>query len=232
MPSPPLPWTDALRRREALVVLAGAGAAGALGAWRLVGADPAVAADCVLQQESTEGPFYLDVDLLRRDLRGGRTGTNLALRLKVVDAGTCRPIRGAVVELWHTDAGGKYSGIASEGTSGKTFMRGAQRTDRSGVARFTTIVPGWYPGRTPHIHVKVFVGGDVVHTGQLYFRPAVTQAVYAQGRYRARGRQDTTNASDGIFGAEGGSRAVLALKRRGATAASGYTGGLTLGVQR
>ena len=78
----------------------------------------------------------------------------------------------AAVEIWHADAAGVYSGVS--GNRGN-FLRGVQRTNASGVARFDTIFPGWYRGRTPHIHMKVFVSGDEVHTGQVFFRPAVTK---------------------------------------------------------
>ena len=91
------------------------------------------------------------------------------------------------------------------GNSGN-FLRGIQRTNASGVARFETIFPGWYRGRTPHIHMKVFVSGDEVHTGQVFFRPAVTRTVYGQGTYAS-------------------------LKRKGTLVSSGYTGSMTIGVQ-
>ena len=215
-----------IRRREALVTL-GAGFAGLYGLRGLLGSQPAgAAAACVLQRELTEGPYYLDLDLVRRNIRGGRPGTPLTLRFKVVDATTCKPIRNAAVEIWHTDAQGVYSGVA--GNSGN-FLRGIQRSDSSGNVRFESIVPGWYRGRTPHIHMKVFVSGREVHTGQVFFRRAVLRTVYAQGVYRSRGQADTTNASDNIYD-EAGSRALLAMKRKGATVSSGYTGSLTVGV--
>jgi hypothetical protein len=94
------------------------------------------------------------------------------------------------------------------------------------VVVFDTIYPGWYRGRTPHIHVKVHVGGATVHTGQLYFRDATTQRVYQRSPYRAHGEPDTTNGADNIYAA-GGSKSLLALRRRG----SGYVGRLTMGVR-
>ena len=106
---------------------------------------------------------------------------------------TCRRIQGAAVEIWHADAAGVYSGVS--GNSGN-FLRGIQRTNATGVARFETIFPGWYRGRTPHIHMKVFVSGDEVHTGQVFFRPAVTKTVYRQGVYASRGQADTSNTAD------------------------------------
>ena len=107
---------------------------------------------CVLAPEQTEGPFYVDGERVRRDIREGRPGQKLLLRTTVVDASTCKPIKGAAVDVWHCDAGGVYSGVG--GNTG-TFLRGIQRTDRNGLASFVTIFPGWYQGRTTHIHVKV-----------------------------------------------------------------------------
>ena len=108
-------------------------------------------------------------------------GTPLALRLTVVNASTCKPIKGAAVDIWHADAAGAYSGEQSNGTVGRTFMRGIQRTDARGLARFDTVYPGWYTGRTVHIHVKVHVGGNVIHTGQLFFNDALDRRRVQEG---------------------------------------------------
>lgn len=220
-------FRDRLRRREALGVL-GAGVAGLVGLRAFTGGEPASAAACLLQRQTTEGPYYLDLDLVRRNIRRGRAGTPVTLRFQVVDATACKPIRGAMVELWHCDAEGVYSGVS--GASG-TFLRGGQRTNATGRVRFESIVPGWYPGRTPHIHVKVIVDGEEVHTGQVFFRRSVLDAVYRQGAYRSRGRADTSNKSDSIYG-EAGSRALLAMKRKGRKVSAGYTGSLVIGVDR
>jgi protocatechuate 3,4-dioxygenase beta subunit len=106
-----------------------------------------------------------------------------------------------------------------------TFLRGHQTTNRRGRVSFDTIYPGWYPGRAPHIHVKVYVGGAVVHTGQLYFGEAATSAVYRKEPYAARGPADTTNATDGIYGS-GGRQSTLTLRRRRQSVA----GRIVLGV--
>lgn len=179
---------------------------------------------CVLTPELTEGPYYLDLELVRRDIRGGRPGTPLDLLVEVVEAGACAPIEGAVVDVWHCDAGGAYSGVS--GDDG-TFLRGVQTTHAEGVAEFATIYPGWYTGRAVHIHVKVNLGGSATFTGQLFFDEATTAAVYEAEPYAARGEPDTSNAADGIF-EEGGASTVVAVSRQGA----GYRGAVTLGVQR
>jgi protocatechuate 3,4-dioxygenase beta subunit len=140
----------------------------------------------------------------------------------------CEPLAGAHVDLWHADATGLYSDEAMLHTRGERFLRGYQVTDMTGAARFTTIFPGWYPGRTPHIHVKIrtYSHGDVTNTfvSQLYFDEAATDAVLARRTYASRGRRDTTNARDQLFDA----RMVVPLTTTGA----GYTGTFTLRVPR
>lgn len=175
---------------------------------------------CVLTPEQTEGPFYIEDSLVRSDVTEGKAGAPLELRLTVQDAASCDPIRAATVEIWHCDALGEYS------AGGESFLRGAQRSGGDGRVGFRTIYPGWYQGRTPHIHVKVHAGGQVVHTGQLYFDEAVTDRVYARTPYSSRGDRTTTNAQDGIYG-DGGDRSTLALARDG----QGYIGRLKLGVR-
>ena len=227
-----------LTRRGSLLRLGGL-AAGALAAaaWRHTAADAAAAGagpaavasglvTCVLSPEQALGPYYTEGDRVRRNVREGRPGVSLRLRTTVVDVSDCRPIRGAAVDIWHCDTSGTYSGFVQEGTRGETFMRGIQRTDRAGLAIFDTIYPGWYDGRTVHIHVQVHLGGDVLHTGQLYFPDSVTDAVFRRSPYSGRPGRTTRNASDSIF-RNGGSRSLLRLRRSG----SGYVGRITMGVQ-
>jgi protocatechuate 3,4-dioxygenase beta subunit len=226
-----------LRRREALLAIGGLGA-GAL-AWPLTGAASALggaasvdgqattAASCVLSREATEGPYWISNHLTRRDITEGRPGVRLSLHLTVVEATTCEPISGADIEVWHADAGGVYSGVGAARASSR-FLRGHQRTDAAGLAVFRTIYPGWYRGRTPHIHLKVHSGGDVVHTGQVFFRDATSDAVYRTSAYRSRGTPDTTNARDGIYAQAGGTASTLRLTNR--SAGAGYVGAMTLGV--
>ena len=184
------------------------------------------AAQCVLTPELTEGPYYIAGEKVRRDIRDGHPGTLLTLRLTVLDAATCRPIKGAAVDIWHADAAGNYSGFGA-GAGSRTFMRGIQRTDKNGVAIFTSVCPGWYQGRAVHIHVKVHVGGNVVHTGQLFFPDALTETVYKAAPYAARGNPDVTNANDAIF-VNGGKRSIVSLKKSGA----GYVGSIAMGVHK
>ena len=212
---------------------------GALGARELLDAPDAEAAGtgpaavaaglvtCVLAPEHTEGPYYVDGAQVRRNVTEGRPGAALTLRLTVLNVSSCKPIRNAAVEIWHCDAGGVYSGTSVQDTQSERFLRGVQRTDAKGLAIFRTIYPGWYQGRTVHIHAKVHVGGNVVHTGQLYFPESVTDAVYTRSPYRSRPDRDLRNADDSIY-RNGGKRSTLRLVKNGAA----YTGLITMGVHR
>jgi protocatechuate 3,4-dioxygenase beta subunit len=220
---------DGRLTRASLLRAAGAAAA-ALGLGRLGGgSDDAFAGDsvsCVLTPEQTEGPYYIAKEKLRRNITDGRPGTPLTLRLTVVDAKTCRPIKGASVDIWHCDASGIYSGFGA-GRASRTFMRGIQRTNAQGVATFRTVYPGWYQGRTVHIHVKVHVRGNVVHTGQLYFPDRMTDAAYRKAPYTSRPNRDVRNADDMVF-RNGGKRSLLSVRRNDA----GYAASIRMGVRR
>ena len=106
----------------------------------------------------------------------------LKLGIRVRSAGECAPIKDAVVDIWHCDAGGVYSGLRGGG-EGARFLRGTQVTNAEGIAEFTTIYPGWYRGRTVHIHAKVHLDKQTVLTTQLFFDEAVTEQVYARTPY-------------------------------------------------
>jgi protocatechuate 3,4-dioxygenase beta subunit len=221
--------------RTSILRLAGLAAAGlGAGAWKVrdaEGGGPAAvesgAVSCVLTPELTEGPYYIAGERLRRVITDGRPGTPLVLQLAVVDASTCKPIKGAAVDIWHADAAGNYSGFGA-GSGSRTFMRGIQKTNASGIATFRTIYPGWYHGRSVHIHVKVHVRGNVVHTGQLFFSDALTDRAYRKAPYNKRPHRTTRNADDSIY-INGGRKSVLSLRRR---SAGGYLGSITMGVHR
>src|SRR6266567_1670117 len=227
---------DGMTRRTSLARLGGWVAAAAGGG--LLHATPGEAAGdgpaavssgavtCVLTPELTEGPYYIAGEKLRRDITEGRTGMPLLLHLSVVDASTCKAIRGAAVDIWHADARGVYSGFGA-GASSRTFMRGIQRTDANGLAVFRTVYPGWYQGRTVHIHVKVHVAGNVLHTGQLYFPDSLTDRVFRRKPYSRRAHRTTLNANDFVF-AQGGRRSLLSVHKSG----TGYVGAITMGVSR
>jgi protocatechuate 3,4-dioxygenase beta subunit len=192
------------------------------------------AASCTATAEQTEGPYYFDVDSIRTDVREDRAGVPLHLGIRVQDAAACSAIANAVVDIWHCDAEGLYSGFesASQGGGGggrtdqKTYLRGAQVTNAQGIVEFRTVYPGWYGGRTVHIHTKVHLDATRAITTQLYFDEAVTAAVYAKPPYNGRSGRETFNSDDRVYSSGGGTAPVLTLSPEG----DGYLGLITIGV--
>jgi protocatechuate 3,4-dioxygenase beta subunit len=163
-----------------------------------------VAAPLPLTPQVTEGPFYLDAGLVRSDITEGLGGVPLEVRIRVVDV-RAAPLSGLRVDLWHCDATGAYSGFEGPratrgaGARGKTFLRGTVLADRDGVAAFRTIYPGWYEGRTTHIHLKVYNGKHAVLTSQLFLPDALSEYLYTNlPAYRRDALRDTLNRRDGI----------------------------------
>jgi protocatechuate 3,4-dioxygenase beta subunit len=225
---------ERITRRRSLLRLAGlAAAAGAGAAWNVGSADagPKAVANglvtCVLTPELTEGPYYVAGEKIRRDITEGKPGTALLLSLTVMNASTCRLVKNAAVEIWHCDALGVYSGAVAN-NPGTNFLRGMQRTNAKGVATFKTIHPGFYQGRAVHIHVKVHVGGNVVHTGQLYFNDSLTDKVYRRPPYSSRPSRDVRNTQDMIY-RNGGARSLVKVRK---SSAGVYVGTITMGVHR
>ena len=186
------------------------------------------AASCAITPELTEGPYYFDVDAIRSDIREDRDGTLLRLAVRVRDAESCEPLRNAVVDVWHCDAGGSYSGFESASMGGgptdeETYLRGAQVTNADGVVEFKTIYPGAYPGRTVHVHAKVHLDRRTVLTTQFFFDEAVTERVYAKSPY-ADDPARQSNVTDGIFD----DRLILTLSEED----DGLLGLINLDVQR
>jgi protocatechuate 3,4-dioxygenase beta subunit len=197
---------------------------------------------CRLLPEQTEGPYHRDVHPERRDITEGRPGLALRVGLRFVDPDG-NPLEGHLVDVWHADHEGRYSGFRpfepepgqeiTEDTVPRdvtapreSFLRGAQRSDHRGMCAFDTIYPGWYAGRTVHIHLIARLDERSVTT-QLYFPDPVSDAVHARPPYRDRGgRRDTTNATDTIF-AGVGDRTILELDGDPDT---GFTGVLCLTV--
>jgi protocatechuate 3,4-dioxygenase beta subunit len=171
--------------------------------------------------EQDEGPYHREAQPLRREIVEDREGTPLQLGVRLAsDAGTA--VVDATVEIWHCDALGRYSGFPPPDDSAvvsadnaplteylpdQTFLRGCQRSDATGMVEFTTIYPGWYPGRTVHIHLKVHVA-STTFTTQLYFPESISDHVLSLAPYGQRARRDTANDIDEIF-STGGEPAVV-----------------------
>ena len=167
---------------------------------------------CVVRPEVTEGPYYVDEELNRSDIRADpstgevKEGALLTLTFNVsrVSDGSCTPLEGAKVEIWHCDADGVYSDASDPGfdTTGQKFLRGYQVTDANGQATFVTIYPGWYSGRTVHIHFKIHhdtSDQSSVFISQLFFDDSLSDQVFSQEPYASRGQRDRLNSTDNIY---------------------------------
>ena len=181
---------------------------------------------CVARPQQIEGPYFVDAKLNRSDIRTDpRTrlvSEGVPLYLKFVVSRTegsgCLPLAGAHVDVWHCDADGLYSDTDDfqADTRGFRFLRGYQTTDRNGAANFTTIFPGWYPGRAVHIHFKVRLGaqgkgaGGREFTSQIYFDDALTDVIHAEPPYSKRGPRKVRNNRD-VVSLIGGRKLVLPL---------------------
>lgn len=238
-----LPIGRVLTRRETLVLLGSTGALVVLGCSRSSSSTKlgAVSSSCVVRPQVTEGPYYVDEKLNRSDIRADpsdgtmRPGAPLALTFNVsqITSAACTPLAGAIVDVWHCDALGVYSDVTDPrfDTVGKKFLRGYQVTDANGVARFSTIYPGWYPGRTVHIHFKVRSPASSAtayeFTSQLYFDDSFTDQVYTRQPYAARGQRTLLNSGDRIYQL-GGSQLVLNVTPAG----DGYAAIFNIALER
>jgi protocatechuate 3,4-dioxygenase beta subunit len=157
-------------------------------------------AQCNFTPAQIVGPYYLDLNLIRQDITEGKPGIPVYVILQLLRASDCQPLANAAVDLWQDDALGKYSGFAQEGTAGQTFCRGTQISDSIGLVIFKTIYPGWYPGRTCHMHFKVHPTATTEFTSQLYYPQFVTDHIYANyPPYTQKGPASTKNSQDPFF---------------------------------
>ena len=229
-----------LSRREVVLLLGGSAAClmacSLIPRWAVAGSQ---GPSCVVRPEQTEGPYFVDERLNRSDIRTDptdgrvRPGTPLALTLLIsrLNTGDCQPLPGAQVDIWHCDALGVYSDVRDPGfnTIGRKFLRGYQVTDARGEARFVTVYPGWYEGRTVHIHFKIrtvpMAQRSFEFTSQLYFDDGLTDRVHAAPPYAVRGPRTARNQHDWIF-RRGGDQLMLAPT----IVADGYTASFAIGL--
>ncbi|MFC6646081.1 intradiol ring-cleavage dioxygenase [Granulicella cerasi] len=237
---------------------------------------------CKLTPEQEVGPYYVADEMLRADIREGKPGIPLTLKLAVLDARSCKPLPHAAIDLWHCDALGIYSGYTANnpmgggpggpppmdgnfhpptdkdgnplpppdfdkdgehhgpppfGANGQppapnptdkyTFLRGVQITDRAGAVSFQTIFPGFYMGRTNHIHFKVRLGGHdtkrenvgrtyaaghTAHVGQVFFSEALNSELMEMEPYRSHKIHRTINAEDGVYRGQHGDLMLASIR--------------------
>jgi protocatechuate 3,4-dioxygenase beta subunit len=198
-------------RREAMAMLGAAGAALVAGCGGDTPTSPTTTtsgtttttgggtnAACAVTPTETIGPYPSLTDLIRGDIREGKSGTTLTLTITVVNTNNnCAPVENAQVEIWQCDAAGNYSQYGSQ--TGQTFLRGIQATNSNGEVTFTTIYPGWYQGRATHIHMEVVRNGASAKVTQIAFPESTNAAVYGTGVYASRGSNPTSNTQDNIF---------------------------------
>jgi protocatechuate 3,4-dioxygenase beta subunit len=164
---------------------------------------------CATTATETAGPFPTKSPstLVLNDIRSDRTGVPLTINITVQNkSDNCNALAGAIVDIWHCDKDGYYSeyggsGMQSADFTSMHFLRGRQTTNSDGVAGFTSIFPGWYSGRAPHIHVHIYnANGNSLLVTQIAFPKSTTDTVYTGSSfYSARGKQDTTNEKDNVF---------------------------------
>ena len=182
--------------------------------------------------QATGGPFYFDPNQVRQNIVEDRVGVPLRMAVRVmrVDDG-CSPLKDALVDMWHVDAGGVYSGypgqLGGQDTSDRAFLRGIQVTDADGVAVFHTIYPGWYPSRTVHIHFKIRYKDNTYVTSQFYFPDDFTDNVYGRPPYSNRPERTTRNTNDSVLRGDPAERNLLASVTEDG---DGYFGTITVGV--
>ena len=217
--------------------------------------------------EQEEGPYYVPAAKLRRALTENKIGVPLRLQVQVVNARTCAPLPDAAFDIWHCDAAGVYSGFTAMGSgfgpggpppngfrpwggrgSGERkidatrFLRGVQVTDKAGMVEFETLYPGWYQGRTIHIHMKVhlagtanetYEGGHVCHTGQMFLPEELTERIAKMSPYVGNSKvHRTTQAEDHVFQEQHGSGLIAGVERlaKNGQDSDGFVASITLAV--
>jgi protocatechuate 3,4-dioxygenase beta subunit len=208
----------------------------------------------LLSPEQIAGPYFRNPKLIRRNISEGADGIPLVLRLTIVDAMTGEPVPDALVDIWHCNARGAYSGWSKNNpdvevgtgdigavprTDDDTYLRGGQFTDKSGIVRFTTIYPGFYAGRALHIHVAVRITAGnnylqerhVAWVGQLYLPEVASRSVLSTRPYSGRAVPARTNDQDFFYTTMGGEESTLNVHTLGRDSAEdGYFGQMIIGI--
>lgn len=167
---------------------------------------------CTVTATETEGPYPTKSpsSYVRSDITDGQAGVPLTVKITINNTNdSCKALSGALVDIWHCTALGYYSeyrvgpggGYSTIDYTSSHFLRGRQTTDSNGLVTFTTIFPGWYSGRAPHIHVHVFnASGTSLLVTQIAFPTDICDTVYTTATdYKSHGKQDTANTADMVF---------------------------------
>ncbi|KAF8991578.1 Intradiol ring-cleavage dioxygenase, partial [Cyathus striatus] len=206
--------------------------------------------NCILQPEVTQGPYYVDGELIRKSAVEVQEGVPLYLDVQVLDVSTCDPVANAYLDFWHCNSTGVYSGVVANGNGDSTdltninatFLRAVQATEDDGVAYFETTFPGHYTGRTPHIHVLATLnatvlpnntldGGHISHVGQVFFDQSLITAVKELSPYSTNTQELTLNSDDWILSEEAASMdPVVKYTLLGDTLADGVIAWITIGI--
>jgi protocatechuate 3,4-dioxygenase beta subunit len=210
---------------------------------------------CILAKEAMEGPYYVAHPLLRPNITEDRQGILLDLTVSVIDVRNCTPVEGVYVDIWHADGMGEYSGWASTHLHASShpmevlgtpveesrWLRGVVPTDQKGIAKFNTIMPGWYPGRATHIHIRIHAGnvrtkhgyllsgGNTAHTGQLFFSDELVNKVSKTREPYMTHRKvlkPTMNGDDGLYLHSDGGEQTVSIEEQGRD----FIGTITVGV--
>ncbi|RDB16624.1 hypothetical protein Hypma_002849 [Hypsizygus marmoreus] len=203
---------------------------------------------CITAPEVTEGPYYINNEYVRTDLTETQPGVKLVLDIGVIDTSTCKPLNNVFVELWAANATGVYGGYNNGGATAfkkETFLRGGYFTNAKGIVEITTIYPGFYQGRTAHIHTMlhnnwvksangtlVSHAGSVVHIGQFFFAETWNDKVFSTSPYTTNKQTRTLSSQDSILSQanSGGNNAFINLRLLRSTLSQGILGYITLGI--
>ncbi|KAF6752792.1 Intradiol ring-cleavage dioxygenase, partial [Ephemerocybe angulata] len=205
---------------------------------------------CVLHPETVEGPYYIRGEQVRTDLREDQGGIPLILDIGVLDIETCQPISNAFVELWNCNSTGFYGGYsgmfgAPDAVHKESFLRGGYFTNDDGVVEITTLYPGFYQGRTTHIHAMVHTNwaardngtlvsdaGSVNHIGQFFFEESWNDKIFAEEPYKSNTQVRTLNSQDGILQGAGPNAFVEINYLEDENLAGGVVGYITVVVNK
>lgn len=208
-------------------------------------------ASCILQPETTEGPYWVSGEYVRQDITDGHPGVPLTFDVQVIDTTTCEPIPQVALEAWHCNSTGVYGGVVANGNGNtadasninNTMFRGIQFSNENGILQFDTTFPGHYTGRTTHIHVlahinstineknQTLTGGHVSHVGQLFFDQKLITDAESVEPYLSNTQELLLNTDDGIFAQEAeNSDPVLNYVYLGDSVEEGLFAWVTVGI--